>query len=96
MDGILVARLPLESVRWLVSSIPVHPTGLSHEDARLTLMQVARIGGFRGRIALTSHSKPETEELLASGADHVFEPFQDAADRAAELVSAEYDAVSGG
>jgi NADPH:quinone reductase-like Zn-dependent oxidoreductase len=59
---------------------------LSHEDARLTLMQIARIGGFRGRIALTSHSKPETEELLASGADHVFEPFQDAADRAAELV----------
>jgi len=95
-DPEFVASLPLENVRWLVSSIPVHPTGLSHEDARLTLMQIARIAGFRGRIALTSHSKPETEELLASGADHVFEPFQDAADRAAELVYAEYEAVSGG
>ncbi|QKV19383.1 cation:proton antiporter [Oricola thermophila] len=88
-DPEFVAGLPLENADWLVSSVPVHATGLSHEDARLTLMQLARLSGFRGRIALTSNGTAETGELLASGADHVFEPFQDAADRAAELFPAE-------
>lgn len=37
--------------------------------------------------AVTSHSGEESETLLAMGADLVIEPFQDAADRAVELLT---------
>lgn len=86
-DPEFVAALPLKSTQWVVSTVPVHPTGLSHEDTRMTLLQIARTAGFRGRIAVTSHSKPDTEHLLISGADIVLEPFQDAADRAVDLLT---------
>ena len=66
--------------------MPMHPTGLSHEDTRTTLLQLTRSSGFRGRIAVTSHNPRDTEDLLGSGADLVLEPFQDAADRAVELL----------
>lgn len=85
-DPEFVAALPLGHAQWMVSTIPVHPTGLSHEDTRTTLLQLTRTAGFRGKIAVTSHSKPDTEDLLASGADFVLEPFQDAADRAVDLL----------
>jgi Kef-type K+ transport system membrane component KefB len=86
-DPEFVAALPLKSTEWIVSTIPVHPTGLSHEDTRMTLLQITRTVGFRGRIAVTSHNKPDTEDLLMSGADIVLEPFQDAADRAVDLLT---------
>ena len=85
-DPEFVAALPLNRAQWVVSTTPVHPTGLTHEDTRMTLLQLTRAAGFRGKIAVASHSKSETEALLASGADCVPEPFQDAADRAVDLL----------
>lgn len=85
-DPEFVAELPLPHAEWIVSTIPIHPTGLSHEDARTTLIQLTRTSGFRGRIAVASHHPKDTEELFASGADMVLEPFQDAADRAVDLL----------
>jgi predicted dienelactone hydrolase len=70
----------------MVSTVPIHPTGLSHEDTRRTLIQLARSSGFAGRIAAASHSLGDTEVMLGAGADLVLEPFQDAADRAVELL----------
>lgn len=86
-DPEFVAELPLHGADWVVSAVPIHQTGLSHEDARRTLIQLSRAAGFRGRIAAASHSPRDTEVLMASGADLVLEPFQDAADRAVELLS---------
>jgi len=86
-DAEFVAELPLDRAEWLVSTVPIHVTGLSHEDARTTLIQLARNAGFRGRIAVASHYARDTEELFAAGADLVLEPFQDAADRAVDLLS---------
>ncbi|GAW35857.1 inner membrane protein YbaL [Roseovarius sp. A-2] len=85
-DPEFVAELPLPQADWIVSTVPVHPTGLSHEDTRSTLIQLVRTSGFRGRIAVASHHSIDTEELFASGADLVLEPFQDAADRAVDLI----------
>lgn len=85
-DPEFIAHLPLGAVRWIVSTIPTHPPGLSHEDARTTLLQAVRAAGFTGRIALTSHSTADTQHLLESGADLVLQPFQDAADRAIEIL----------
>ena len=86
-DPEFLSSLPLASAKWVVATIPVHPTGLSHEDARLTILQTVRESTFRGRVAVTSHSPVDTEFLLQSGADRVLEPFQDAADRAVEMLS---------
>jgi len=85
-DPEFVAGLPMARTEWLISTVPDHPTGLSHEDARATLIQLARASGFRGRIAVTSHGARETDAMTRAGADLVLEPFQDAADRAVELV----------
>ena len=49
-------------------------------------MQLAGTLGFSGRIAAASHGAAETEVLFGSGAALVLEPFQDAADRAVELL----------
>lgn len=85
-DPEFVAELPLRKAEWVVSTVPIHPTGLSHEDMRRTLIQLSRAAGFRGRFAAASHSPGDTGILLASGADMALEPFQDAADRAVELL----------
>lgn len=81
-----VADLPLDHAQWILSTVPVHPTSLSHEDTRITLIQLARSAGFKGRIAVTSHHASDTQTLLDAGADLVLEPFQDAADRATDML----------
>ena len=85
-DPEFVAELPLARADWIVSTVPLFPTGLSHEDTRTTLIQLTRMSGFAGRVAVASHHPKDTENLFASGADVVLEPFQDAADRAVDLL----------
>ena len=85
-DAEFVGDLPLARAQWIVSTVPIHPTGLSHEDTRTTLIQLTRSAGFRGRVAVASHHPKDTEELFGAGADLVLEPFQDAADRAVDLL----------
>jgi len=85
-DAEFLADLPLGGARWLVSTVPSLPPGLSHEDSRRTVVQLAHSAGYRGRVAVASHGPADTEALLAAGADLVLEPFQDAADRAADLL----------
>lgn len=87
-DPEFIANLPLGSLGWIVSTIAFHRPGLSHEDSRTTLLQIIRGLGYQGRIAVTSHDKRDKGDLLAAGADVVLEPFQDAADRAAEILTA--------
>ncbi|TGD42621.1 sodium:proton exchanger [Pseudotabrizicola sediminis] len=85
-DPEFVAELPFRGAEWMVSTVPIHSTGLSHEDTRRTLIQLARSAGFSGRMAAASHSAGDTEVLFGAGADLVLEPFQDAADRAVDLL----------
>ncbi|TGD44711.1 sodium:proton exchanger [Pseudotabrizicola sediminis] len=86
-DPEFLADLPLRGADWAVSTVPIHLTGLSHEDIRRTLIQLTRAAGFSGRIAVASHGSAESQILLDAGADTVLEPFQDAADRAVDLLS---------
>jgi Kef-type K+ transport system membrane component KefB len=87
-DPELIASLPLAGMRWAISSLPGHPGGLTHEDHRLSLIDALRSQGFAGRIAVTAHGEAEAAALRARGADLVLLPFRDAAERAAELVTA--------
>jgi Kef-type K+ transport system membrane component KefB len=86
-DPEFIADLPLAGARWLVSATPSHAAGVTHDDARITLIQLARSIGFGGRIAVASHSEEDTKALKALGADLVVEPFHEAADRTVELLS---------
>ncbi len=85
-DPEFVTDLPLIKAAWVVSTMPSQPTGLSHEDSRITLIQLIRTSGFVGRIAVLSHSPKESKLLSAAGANVVIEPFQDSADRVVELL----------
>jgi Kef-type K+ transport system membrane component KefB len=93
-DPEFIAALPLDRARWAISSIPRHAGGLTHEDHRLALIAALGEQHFRGRIAVTAHAPEEADTLLGRGADLVLLPFQDAAERAAEIVSGD-DAIFG-
>jgi Kef-type K+ transport system membrane component KefB len=85
-DPEFVSELPLAGAKWLVSTVPVHMPGLSIEDARRTLIQLSRLAGFAGRVAIASRSEGEQGAIGEAGADLVLEPFQDGADRAVDLI----------
>jgi Kef-type K+ transport system membrane component KefB len=86
-DPELIAALPLDRTRWAISSIPSHAGGVTHEDHRLGLVSALRSHRFAGKIAVTSHAPAEADNLLERGADLVLLPFQDAAERAAEVIA---------
>lgn len=85
-DAEFIGELPLGNTHWIVSTIPQHHTGVAAEDTIKTIIQLTRSAGFSGNFAAVSQSSAETEELKLLGIDLVFEPFQDAADRATELL----------
>lgn len=88
-DPEFLATLPLAGADWAVSTIPKRESGVTHDDAQIALMHGLRAGGFRGRCSVTSRNEEESQELSRAGADLVLEPFQDAADRAVELLIAQ-------
>lgn len=90
-DAEFVADLPMKNTQWIVSTISHYHTGVSFEDARRTIVQLTRSSGFTGKLATVSHSKVETEELKLLGVDLILEPFQDAADRASNLLLEKLD-----
>jgi Kef-type K+ transport system membrane component KefB len=87
-DPELVATLPLDDARWVVCAAPAVIGALTHEDHRLALLDALRARHFAGRTAMAAHSQAEADMLLKRGADVVLLPFQDAAERAAELLTA--------
>jgi len=86
-DPEFIAGLPLQETKWAVLAVPVHLTGLSHQEPRTALLQIVRKLGYTVKVAVVSHSPSDTEELRAAGADLVLEPFENAADHAAELIA---------
>ncbi|MDR4507600.1 MAG: cation:proton antiporter [Candidatus Brocadiaceae bacterium] len=69
--------LPLSEARWVVSTV-------LGQEACLTLLHNLRHHGFKGRIALTSHTMKHVISLKQAGADVVLLPFHDAAAEAVD------------
>ena len=86
-DPEFVRHLPLDGVKWVVSTVPVHEAGVVHGDPRVAIIHALKEAGFKGRIAVASHRDAEVDDLTDAGADLVLEPFQDAADQAADLLT---------
>ncbi|OUC56169.1 sodium:proton exchanger [Sphingobium sp. GW456-12-10-14-TSB1] len=85
-DPEFVSELPLVSAKWLVSTVPVHLPGLNAEDVQRTLIQLSRLSGFTGRVAVAARGDGEGQDFSNAGADLILEPFQDAADRAVDIL----------
>lgn len=83
-DAESVSSLPLKSVKWVVSALPQHDLGLTHEDPRLVLVDALRRQSYTGKIAVSTQREDDVELLKSKGADMVFLPFHDAAERAVE------------
>lgn len=86
-DPEFVANLPLSGVNWAVSAVPEHETGITRDDSRVALVHALRDQGFQGKIAVTSNREENCEILRTCGVDLIFQPFQDAADQAADLLT---------
>ena len=86
-DPEFIQDLPIDGVKWIVGAIPEHEVGLGTAEARLGMVQTLRARGFRGCIAVSSHLPANIDRLRNSGANVVLLPFQDAADRAVELIT---------
>jgi Kef-type K+ transport system membrane component KefB len=74
-DPELPEHLPLERVRWVVSTVPSRDSGLA-------MLSSFRRYGSGCRVAVTAHDTESARELRDAGADLVLEPFRDAADDA--------------
>ena len=85
-DPELIAMLPLTGAHWVVSTIREGGGGVNAPDPHHALVQALRDHGFRGRVAVTSGGEGTGDARLRSKTNLVLEPFQDAADRAVELL----------
>lgn len=87
-DPELMGALPLAQARWAISAIPSRAGGLTHQDHNLALISALRGERFGGRVAVTAQAEQDAQELVRRGADVVLLPFHDAAERAAEIITA--------
>ncbi|MGF1660229.1 MAG: cation:proton antiporter family protein [Rubrimonas sp.] len=85
-DPAFVADLPLSGARWVIAATPSHAGGVTHDDPRRSLLQALASIGFAGQVAVTVRWATERQALLDAGATLAFEPFEDAADRALEMI----------
>ena len=81
-DHEFIASLPLKNIKWVISALPEHDVGITHEDPRSVLIDGLKQQHFSGKIAVSSHHVGDVEGLKQKGADLVFCPFIDAAERA--------------
>lgn len=88
--------LPLGGVCWVVAAVPAHAPGVTHDDPRLALIQALRAQRFSGGVAVAVRGEGEAEAMTSAGATLAFEPFNDAADRAVELMAATPDSIGAG
>ncbi len=76
-DPEFLATLPLEQVRWVLSSVREIPVNLA-------LLNGLHYYGYKGRVAVTAHTSTDSEQLKLAGADRVLVPYADAAIEAAD------------
>jgi Kef-type K+ transport system membrane component KefB len=81
-DPAFIAGLPLKQVQWVVSAMPQHDIGFTHEDPRLTLIDGLKHRLYQGGIAISTQRIEEQDILIKRGASLILLPFHDAAEQA--------------
>jgi len=85
-DPEFIASLPLGEARWVISAMPQHDTGVTHEDPRLMLLNALSAAKYAGKVAVSTHDPRQDGMLRTAGAHVVFLPFHDAAERAVTMI----------
>jgi len=80
-DPELFDHLPLEGVKWVVSTTPDVEPGL-------ILLRHLRDRGFQGRIAVACRTADDADLLRLEGADLLLRPYADAAEQAVDALTA--------
>ena len=83
-DQEFLHSLPLKGVKWVISAMPQHDIGITHEDPRYILIDTLKNDSYRGKIIVSTHHRDEEQKLLERGADLVLMPFRGAARYATE------------
>ncbi|GAB4391296.1 MAG: cation:proton antiporter [Gammaproteobacteria bacterium] len=83
-DPTFISSLPLQGVKWVVSAMPQHDTGVTHEDPRLSLIEGLKQQYYQGAIAISTQQLHDQEILKQKGATLILLPFYDAAEQAVE------------
>ena len=86
-DPELFDHLPLEGVSWVISTAP------DPETSRVLLHHL-RDRQFRGKVAVACRTADEGDTLRVEGADVLLRPYADAAEQAADAVTAAADRLS--
>ncbi|MEM6781472.1 MAG: cation:proton antiporter [Pseudomonadota bacterium] len=79
-------NLPLKNTRWVISALPQHDTGITHDDPRFMILQGLKDNGYQGKIGFACHNQPNAENFRKHGVDLIFLPFHDASQRAVNMV----------
>jgi Kef-type K+ transport system membrane component KefB/Trk K+ transport system NAD-binding subunit len=87
-DPELVEHLPLDRVRWVVSTAP------EIETSRNLLRQLQH-RKFSGQVAVACRTAGEADTLRLDGANVLLRPFADAAEQAADAITSTMDRLSG-
>jgi len=83
-DPAFISTLPLKGIKWVISAMPQHDTGVTHEDPRLSLIEGLKQQHYKGGIAISTQQLHDREILKEKGATLILMPFYDAAKRAVE------------
>lgn len=81
-DPAFIGSLPLKDVKWVVSAMPQHDIGVTHEDPRLSLIEGLKQQHYQGDIAISTQQLHDQEVLKQKGATLILLPFYDAAEQA--------------
>ncbi|WP_116473356.1 cation:proton antiporter [Zobellella maritima] len=93
-DPAFVSDLPLQGVKWVVSAMPQHDIGVTHEDPRLSLIEGLKLQHYTGGIAISTQQLHDQRILKEKGATLILLPFHDAAEQAVERMRATLPASS--
>ncbi|MFN4098996.1 MAG: NAD-binding protein, partial [Pararhodobacter sp.] len=86
-DPEFVAHLPLREVKAVISAVPPGRGGLSEADTSPALLHALRAAGYEGEVAVTVNRREEVDQVRDLGATLVLSPFEDAAERAVEMIA---------
>lgn len=87
-DPAFVSDLPLHGVKWVVSAMPQHDIGVTHEDPRFSLIDGLKLQHYTGGIAISTQHLHDQQMLKEKGATLILLPFHDAAEQAVERIKA--------
>lgn len=93
-DPAFIESLPLSGVKWIVSAMPQHTIGVTHEDPRLSLLEGLKQQRYSAGIAISTQHLHDQEILKEKGATLILLPFYDAAEQAVVRMKEHQDKVA--